>query len=172
MGACCAGQGSAHRLEQGSTHPLSYVCNIHSSMYLHHASCMRDTCSSAVRAMQAARGRRRTPENEPDGWPGPPVRTDIRFRACVCLGVKIGNAMSQSIFDMGKHMEAYKVDQVKWCESNGWLGTVRAQQVKLRLIAEWASVVGYGDVRDHCRMAMSSLQDKIDRMKECAGEPK
>jgi hypothetical protein len=35
---------------------------------------------------------------------------------------------------------------------------------ELELIASWASQVGYGAVRDHCRMAIAELREKIDIM--------
>lgn len=46
---------------------------------------------------------------------------------------------------------------------NPWLAVLRGKQQDLELIASWASIAGYGRVRDLCRQAKAELQWEIDR---------
>lgn len=47
-----------------------------------------------------------------------------------------------------------------------WIETIQQQIDKLEITAEWASIVGYGTVRDHIRIAIYDLKYKIDRFRE------
>lgn len=45
-----------------------------------------------------------------------------------------------------------------------WRAVLLDRIGELELIASWASQVGYGRVRDLCRMAIAELREKIDLM--------
>lgn len=45
-----------------------------------------------------------------------------------------------------------------------WRAVLLDQINELERVASWASQVGYGAVRDHCRMAIAALREKIDIM--------
>lgn len=57
--------------------------------------------------------------------------------------------------------------------SDPWISTLTKKIYELELIASWASQVGYGTVRDHCRVAAYDIlqsikqrQDSLARAKE------
>lgn len=45
--------------------------------------------------------------------------------------------------------------------SESWKQTLREKIKDLEMIASWASMCGYGTVRDHCRLAQSRLKDEM-----------
>jgi len=54
--------------------------------------------------------------------------------------------------------------------SDTWLETLRRQQSQLRMIADWAAIVGYGEVRDHIRCAVASLERHIEFKQDMEAE--
>jgi hypothetical protein len=55
---------------------------------------------------------------------------------------------------------------------DSWIETLESKAMEIESLASWASIVGYGEVRDQLRIAKSSLIDWIEsrkRMVEAAG---
>ena len=46
-----------------------------------------------------------------------------------------------------------------------WIAVLREKISDLELIASWATVTQFGNVRDHCRQASFALSQEIDRIK-------
>lgn len=44
-----------------------------------------------------------------------------------------------------------------------WISTLKERQRELESIAQWASGVSMGEVRDHCRKAIAAIQYEIER---------
>ena len=51
---------------------------------------------------------------------------------------------------------------------DNWLETLRRQKWQLRLIADWAAIVGFDDVRDHTRSAIAALERHIEFKQDTA----
>ncbi len=49
--------------------------------------------------------------------------------------------------------------------ANNWEDTVRGKMNELESIASWASIVGFGQVRDHCRLAKGELLRELERVR-------
>jgi hypothetical protein len=57
--------------------------------------------------------------------------------------------------------EAVAVDYGGEVMDDQWCDVLRLKLSELRLIGDWAAMVGYGDVRDCCQRAIASLQTRL-----------
>jgi hypothetical protein len=49
---------------------------------------------------------------------------------------------------------------------DSWIDILAQKAYEIELLASWASIVGYGDMRDHLRMAKARVMERIEDRKE------